>query len=222
MEDRRVDEATDLSLIERLRQGDAAALEPLMDRHAARAYRVAYGITRDHADAEEVVQDAFLTLYRKVESFEGRAALGSWLYRVVTNAALMKRRAKRPEQEVSLDGRLPEFDAGGGRIGDRDFVLADWSQDPEAELLSREMRSLLDRAIATLPGDYRTVLLLRDVEGLSNEAVAEIVGDSVSAVKSRLHRARMALREDVTRALGPERQRGWLRSWGKRLGLWPR
>jgi RNA polymerase sigma-70 factor (ECF subfamily) len=217
-----VDEATDLSLVERVRQGDAAALELLMDRHAARAYRVAYGITRNHADAEEVVQDAFLILYRKAGSFEGRAALGSWLYRVVANAALMKRRGRRPEREISIEERLPRFDEGGARMGDRDFVLADWSQDPEAELLSGETRRILEQSIGALPDDYRAVLLLRDVEGLSSEAVAEIVGISVPAVKSRLHRARMALREDLTRALATESRRDWLRSWGKRLGLWPR
>ncbi len=217
-----MDEATDPDLVTRLQQGDAAALELLMERHAAHAYRVAYGITGDRADAEEVVQDAFLAMYRKAATFEGRAALSTWLYRVVTNAALMKRRGRRREVEVSLDARLPRFHEDGSRAGDMSVLTADWSQNPETELLSRETRGMLSRAIDALPDAYRTVLLLRDIEALSNDEVAEIVGESVAAVKSRLHRARMALREELNRSLGPQEQRGWLQEFGKRLGLWKR
>ncbi|MBI4842637.1 MAG: sigma-70 family RNA polymerase sigma factor [candidate division NC10 bacterium] len=202
-----VETEADLTLVERLRSGDAAALEPLVERYASRVYRLAYGITRNEADAEEVVQDVFLTVFRKIHTFEGRAALGSWIYRVTTNAALIKRRGQRTEREVSLESQLPAFLPDGHRAGDRDFLLADWSQTPEADLLSRETRAILDRAIDALPAQYRAVLVLRDVEGLSSEEVAEAVGDSVAAVKSRLHRARLVLREELTRHLGP-RQRG--------------
>ncbi|MBI4735463.1 MAG: sigma-70 family RNA polymerase sigma factor [candidate division NC10 bacterium] len=202
-----VETEADLTLVERLRSGDAASLEPLVERYASRVYRLAYGITRNEADAEEVVQDVFLTVFRKIHTFEGRAALGSWIYRVTTNAALIKRRGQRTEREVSLESQLPAFLPDGHRAGDRDFLLADWSQTPEADLLSRETRAILDRAIDALPAQYRAVLVLRDVEGLSSEEVAEAVGDSVAAVKSRLHRARLVLREELTRHLGP-RQRG--------------
>ncbi|MBI2455208.1 MAG: sigma-70 family RNA polymerase sigma factor [candidate division NC10 bacterium] len=202
-----VETEVDLTLVERLRSGDAAALEPLMERYASRIYRLAYGITRNEADAEEVVQDVFLTIFRKIHTFEGRAALGSWIYRVTTNAALIKRRGQRTEREVSLDSRLPAFLPDGHRAGDSALGGADWSQTPEADLLSRETRAILDRAIDALPAQYRAVLVLRDVEGLSNEEVAEAVGDSVAAVKSRVHRARLVLREGLTRHLGP-RQRG--------------
>src|SRR5712691_310408 len=181
------DEA-DLSLLERLRAGDANALDVLMGQYSARVYRLAYGITRSAGDAEEVVQDVFLTICRKSESFEGRAALGSWIYRITTNAALNKRRGKRQEVETSLEEQLPSFKADGHREGARAYVLADWSQNPERDLLS---------------GETRAVLVLRDVEELSNEEVAEVTGESVPSVKSRLHRARMALREQLTRHLGP-------------------
>ena len=193
----------DLRLVERLRGGDAAALETLMERYASRVYRLAQGITRNEADAQEVVQDVFLTVFRKIHTFEGRAALGSWIYRVAANAALIKRRGKRAEVEVSFDSELPTFLPDGHRAGAPAFVLADWSQTPEAELLSRETREILNQAIDALPDRYRTVLVLRDIEGLSNEEVAEVVGESVAAVKSRLHRARMALRERLTRHLSP-------------------
>jgi RNA polymerase sigma-70 factor, ECF subfamily len=193
----------DTALVERLRARDAGALEILMERHGSRLYRVAFGITRNHAEAEEVVQDVFLTLFRKVDGFDGRAALGTWLYRVATNAALIKRRGKRAELETSLEECLPTFRADGHREGDRAWVVADWSQSPESELLTGEARKILDEALDRLPEHYRALLVLRDVEELSNEEVAEALGESVSTVKSRLHRARMALREILTRRLGP-------------------
>ena len=176
----------DLGLVARLRAGDPAALEPLMDRYATRVYRVAYGITRSEADA-----------------FEGRSALGTWIYRVATNAALMRRRGKRHQVEVMLEDALPTFLEDGHRAGDRSYVLADWSDTPEEELLSRETRAVVSRALGALPDHYRAVLVLRDVEGLSSEETAAALGESVASVKSRLHRARMALREVLTRHFRP-------------------
>jgi RNA polymerase sigma-70 factor (ECF subfamily) len=199
-----MDTESEAQLIQRLRARDASALEVLMERHAARLYRLAYGITRNDADAEEVVQDAFLALFRKIDGFEGRAALGSWLYRVTTNAALIKHRGKRAQLEVSLEEQLPTYLADGHREGDRSFLLADWSETPEETLLNGEARKTLERALDSLPDHYRAVVVLREVEGLDNEEVAKILGESVPTVKSRLHRARMALREALTRALGPQ------------------
>ena len=199
-----MDTESEAQLIQRLRARDASALEVLMERHAGRLYRVAYGITRNDADAEEVVQDAFLALFRKIDGFEGRAALGSWLYRVTTNAALIKHRGKRAQLEVSLEEQLPTYLADGHREGDRSFLLADWSETPEETLLNGEASKTLERALDRLPDHYRAVVVLREVEGLDNEEVAKILGESVPTVKSRLHRARMALREELTRALGPQ------------------
>jgi RNA polymerase sigma-70 factor (ECF subfamily) len=194
--------ATVHALLDRVRAQDASALEALMERYSARIYRVAFGITRNHAEAEEVVQDVFLTLFRKAESFEGRAALGTWLYRVAANAALIKRRGKRIEVEVSLEEYLPTYKADGHREGDRSFLVADWTQNPERDLLSGEARAILDESLDLLPEHYRAVLVLRDVEELTNEEVAEALGEAVPAIKSRLHRARMMLREILTRRLG--------------------
>ncbi len=198
-----MDRETELTLIGRLRAGDQTALESLMEQYASRVYRLAYGITRNAGDAEEVVQDAFLTLFQKIHTFEERAALGSWLYRVATNAALMKRRGQRGDREVSLESRLPKFLDNGRRAGDQTLMMADWSQNPEATLLSRETQAIVNQAIDALAEPYRAVLLLRDIEGLSNEEVAEILGESVAAVKSRVHRGRMAFREELTRQFGP-------------------
>jgi RNA polymerase sigma-70 factor (ECF subfamily) len=189
---------TEAALIARLRRRDTEALEILMERHAARVYRVAFGITRNDADAEEVVQDVFLSLFEKIAAFEERAALGTWLYRVATNTALLRRRGKRLELEVSLEDQLPTFRDDGHRAGERSFLLADWSAGAEDGLLSDETQALVRRAIDMLPPHYRAVVMLRDVEELSNEETAEILGEAVSSVKSRLHRARMVLREQLT------------------------
>jgi len=196
----RVGSEAETALLQRLRAGDGRALEDLMVRYSSRLYRVAFGITRNARDAEEVLQDVFLTLFRKVDTFEQRAALGTWLYRVTTNTALNKRRGLAVTSEVALDDMLPTFLADGHRAGDRSYVLADWSRTPEQELMAGEALEVLDRALAVLPARYRAVLVLRDVEEMSGEETAAALGESVTSVKSRLHRARMALRESITRS----------------------
>ena len=143
----------------------------------------------------------FLQMINKGADFEGRAAL-SRIHRITTNLSLNKRRGKRRELETSLDELLPTFLPDGHRAGDRALLVADWSETPDRALLSGESRRVLEAAIDRLPEHYRAVLVLRDIEELSNEEVAQIVGDSVAAVKTRLHRARMALRELLTRHLG--------------------
>jgi RNA polymerase sigma-70 factor (ECF subfamily) len=188
----------DADLVDRLRRGDVAALDTLMARFAGKAFRIAFGITRNAADAEEVVSDVFATIVRKADTFQGRSALSTWIHRITTNAALNKRRGKRHEVEVPLDADLPTYTADGHRAGDRAFLCADWSQRPDEVLRSKEVRARLDAALGRLPAAYRTVVVLRDVEGLSSEEVAEVIGESVAAVKSRLHRARMALREQMS------------------------
>ena len=190
---------SDQELLALLRCGEPTALEVLADRYGGRIYRLAFGVTRNQGDAEEVLQDVLLTLARKGASFEGRSALASWIYRITTNAALNKRRGKRLQVESPLEDLLPTFKSDGHRAGDRAFLLADWSRSPEEGCLAGERRRILERAIDALPEHYRAVLVLRDVEELSNEDVAEILEESVPSVKSRLHRARMVLREQLTR-----------------------
>ena len=190
----------DADLVAGLRRADPAAVERLMARFGDKAFRLAQGITRNTADAEEVVQDVLLAITQKIGAFQGGSALWTWIYRITTNAALNKRRGKWRELEVPLEFDLPTWKPDGHREGDRAFLLADWSERPDEVLLSKEGRAWLEAALARLPDDYRAVIVLRDVEGLSNEEAAEAVGDSVASVKSRLHRARMALREQLTRA----------------------
>lgn len=192
----------DVPLVERLRAGDEDALAALMERFSGAMYRLAFGITRNHADAEEVVQDVFLTVLRTARGFEGRSGLASWIYRITTNTALNKRRGKWRALETSLEEVLPRFTDDGHREGDPGLLVADWSVTPERELLRGEAREVLERALDALPAHYRAVLVLRDVAELSNGEVAAMIDETVATAKSRLHRARMALREVLTRRLG--------------------
>ena len=190
-----MDSTSDDALLARLARGEASAVETLMERYGGRCYRLAFGVVRNAADAEEIVQDVFLNVMRKHASFEGRSALGSWIHRITVNTALNKRRGKRSEVEIPLEDYLPTFKPDGHREGERALLVADWSQSPDHELTSAEIRRVVREGIELLPPPYRAILVMRDVEELSNEETAEALGETVAAVKSRLHRARMALRE---------------------------
>lgn len=182
----------DRHLVELLRRRDPTAVEHLVAAYGDRAYRLAARITQSEQDAEEVAQDAFWTVARKIDTFRGEAAFGSWFYRIVANAAYQKLRgrASRPT-EVSLDEVLPFFD-DHGRHGE---PVADWSVGVEDPSLQAELRVVLSAAIDQLPAAYRTVLLLRDVEGLSHREIGEALAMSVANVKIRVHRARLFLRK---------------------------
>lgn len=181
----------DAELVERLKRGEMEAFETLLARYQGKVYRLAMNLTRNPEDAEEVTQDVFLSVYRKIGTFDGRAAFSTWLYRVAANAALMKLRGRRPEPHLPIEEGGPTFAADGSFAR----PVADWSHLPEDHLLAAESRQVLGQAIEALPPDYKAVVVLRDIEGLSNQEVAETVGTTVLAVKSRLHRARLALRE---------------------------
>src|SRR5438876_4085754 len=188
----------DLALLEALRRHESTAAERLLTTYGERAYRLAVGITGNDQDAEEVVQDALWTVVRKIDTFRGESAFGSWLYRIVANAAYQKLRGWRSRgRERSLDEVLPSFDAQGRHVG----PVADWSarvDDPSAQT---ELRMALTSAIDELHPVSRTVLVLRDVEGLSNLEIAEALSLSVPIVKSRVHRARLFLRKQLGDAM---------------------
>lgn len=153
-------------------------------------YRLALGITRNSADAEEVCQDVFLNAFKKIEGFEGKSSLGTWLYRIATNAALMKIRGKSSSAEVPWDDILPRFSEEGSHL----TPVPDWSKDPEAALLQTELRTVLRRALEELPSEYRAAVVLRDVEGLPTDEAAKALDLTVPALKARLHRGRLFLR----------------------------
>ena len=184
----------DAALVEALRREDPEAPELLVETYGDRVYRLALRITGSNEDAEEVAQDALWTAARKVSTFKGEAAFGSWLYRIAANAAYQKLRTRKAKaHEIAMDDVLPAFDEAG-----RHFEpMADWSERVDEQALQGELRRVLGAAIDELPPDYRTALVMHDVEGLSNPDIAEALGISLPAVKSRVHRSRLFVRKQL-------------------------
>src|SRR5687767_789500 len=189
----------DAELVEALRRQEPDAAERLVERFGERVYRLTMRITGSKEDAEEAVQDALWTAARKIASFKGESAFGSWLYRITANAAYQKLRTRRAKaKEIALDDVLPALDDDG-----RHFEpMADWSSRVDEQALTGELREVLQRAIDNLPADYRTALVMHDVEGLSNPDIAETLGISLPAVKSRVHRSRLFVRKELSDYLG--------------------
>jgi RNA polymerase sigma-70 factor (ECF subfamily) len=196
-------ETSDKELVARAQQGDGVAFAELVERHQRQLFRLALRMTGSEADAQEVLQEAFLNAYQKLPLFRGEAQFSSWLYRIAANSALMRLRRKRrapdtvPDEPIELSA--PRFNEGGGFEAP---PRSDWSQRADEKLESRELGAAIDKAVGELPDDYRTVFLLKDVDGLSNEEIAHALELSVPAVKSRLHRARLALRDKLGEFFG--------------------
>lgn len=191
----------DLELVEKARRRDVAAFEQLVARYRSKVYGLALRMMQDASDAEEVMQETFLSAWQNLPGFRGESAVGSWLYRICANFALMRLRRKKVEAESEpkpdqANGSLPEprFDSEGSLMTMPSY---DWSRGTEEKALDHELRRAIESATARLPEDHRAVFLLKDVEGLSYEEIAEATGSTVPAVKSRLHRARLALREAI-------------------------
>ncbi len=183
---------SDSELIERFKKGEKQVLDELLKRYYSRVYRLAYGILRNPQDAEEVIQEVFLRVFQKLDEFKGESSFSSWLYRVAVNTTYMKLRDKKGASMISLN----EI----GKLIDEQMVKSgssQWIARPDDELLTEEALKIISDAIEQLPDDFKTVLILRDVEGLSTEEVGKILGLTVPAVKSRLHRARLFLRKKL-------------------------
>jgi len=188
----------DAGLVEALRRHDADAPEALVAAYGDKVYRLAIRITSNEQDAEEVVQDALWTAARKIDTFKGESAFGSWLYRITANAAYQKLRGRQSKKsEVSWDALAPWFDDQGHHVE----PVGDWSAKVEEPALQTELRTVLTTAINDLPDDYRTAFVLHDVEGLSNPEIAETLHISLPAVKSRVHRSRLFLRQRLAEYL---------------------
>jgi len=198
----------DWSLIDALRRREPTAAERLVSTYGDPAYRLAIRITGNAQDAEEVVQDAFWSVVRKIDSFRGAAAFGSWFYRIVANAAYdTRRRGHGRHRDRSLAEASPVFDENGRH---REAV-ADWSARLDNPSVESELRLLLT-AIDELPLEYRAVVVLHDVEGLSHREIGEVLGITVACAKTRVHRARLFLRQQLAgyMAPGPGRARSSL------------
>ncbi len=186
----------DLTLVDRSLKGDFDAFSQIVLRYQDRAHRLAWSMTRDESDAQDVVQEAFLNIYRKLDTFEGDAQFSSWLYKVVVNAALMRLRKNRRKQEVSLDEIPPTVE-----IDEFAVDVPQWRFRSDLVLENLELRNKILDAIDELDPKYQVVFILKEVEGLSLQEISETLEISLPAVKSRLHRARIFLQTSLERYL---------------------
>lgn len=189
----------DALLLAKAKSGDQKAFAQLVRQYEQMVYSFSFKVCRDKDQAEETLQDTFVNVFRKLNQFDGKAKFSTWLYSIVTNNCMMKRRKTKLEQaSVSVEEpTMPRHNhqqEGEEKIGN---ILQDWSNTPLDDVMNKELRELLDKAILKLPLDYRLVFLLRDVEGQSAEETAAIMKLTVPAVKSRLRRARVFLREQL-------------------------
>lgn len=179
--------------LEALRAGDRAEFSKMVEAYSGKLYRLALKMLNHPQDAEDILQETFIKAFRHIKNFDGRSSLSTWLYRIATNEALMFLRRKNP-QVVSIDAP----DSNGDEDDQEPLNIVDWCCIPEQELLSDESRAYLDQAIARLPANLRSVFVLRDIENLSTLEAAEVLGLTETALKTRLSRARLRLREDLT------------------------
>ena len=183
----------DVALVAAAKKGDEAAFEKLVRQYDRQIFRVAQHITQNREDAEDIVQDVFLKAYTKLEQFQGNSKFSTWLVRIAVNESLMRLRKRKTSKTVSMN---EDVQTEEGSIP-RDF--AEWRPNPEQLYGQSELSEILQKTIQGLPPGFRTVFTLRDVENLSTEETAEALGLSVPAVKSRLLRARLQLRERLSR-----------------------
>jgi RNA polymerase sigma-70 factor (ECF subfamily) len=180
-------------LVNAARGGDIGSFEKLVKRYDRNVFRIAQHITQNREDAEDVVQDAFLKAYQNLGQFQGQSKFYTWLVRIAVNEALMRLRRRRPERMISLDEDVKTEEDSMPR------EVADWSPNPEQQYSQGELKEILGKTIQGLPAGFRMVFVLRDVEGLSTEETAAALELSVPAVKSRLLRARLQLRERLNK-----------------------
>ena len=181
------------ALVDRARSGDASAFTELVNKYARKIFRLAKHITQNDEDAEDVLQESFMKAYSNLDSFQGQSKFYTWLVRIAVNEALMKLRKRKSDKTVSLDEPHETEEDTVTR------EIAVWEDDPERKYSREELRGILGRAVESLKPAFRTVFVLRDIEELSTEETAEALGISIPAVKSRLLRARLQLRERLTR-----------------------
>ena len=191
-------EAESRVLIERLQAGQVDAFESLFERYSSRIYRQAMQFLGNEAEAEEVMQEVFLALYEKAQTFRGEAAVSTWLYRLAANAAISRLRRRSRQREVSLEAHAPQFADDGHH---RERPVVDWSHDIEGAMLREESRQQLRDAIEQLRPMDKAVVVLVDLEELPQREAAAILGLSLAAIKARLHRARLFLRSRLAASL---------------------
>ncbi len=197
-------EPSDLDLVRGIKSGNEDAFEQMVERYHARVYSLSYGVLRNAEDAEEATQDTFLTLYRKIGTFDESKKFFSWFYRVALNQAYSRARRRRPTTAVPIEDYLPRF-SSDGHIASPE--LPDWSASIEDGAIARELAGRAGEFMADLPPAYRDVIWMYDVEEMSSSDIAETLEISFPALKSRLHRARLYVRQrlaEISQAPAPE------------------
>ena len=189
-EDKEVEEA----LVREFQAGNLEAYDKIADIYQKKIYGLSFNLTRNQMDAQDVTQEVLLTLFRKINMFQGKSAFSSWVYRITLNASYMKLRSKKKEPNISIDELMPSFNGAGFQ----QEKIQDWSENTESLMFTNETRDVINKAVDLLPEKEKVVFLLRDVEGLSTEKTGEILDLTVPAVKSRLHRARLFLRKKLS------------------------
>ena len=191
---------SDESLINLIAEfGSEEALALILNRYRERIYRTALKVTNNHNDAEDVVQEVSLTIYRKAHSFRTDSKFSTWLYRLVTNEAISRLRKIKRERTVSLDDYMPRFEDDGHHA---ERPVIDWSQEVEKKVAEKEIQMIIEKAMEQLSPTDRTIVVLSEIEELTNPEIGKVLGLSVLAVKGRLHRARMFLRTKLAVQLG--------------------
>ena len=186
------------ALVQELQGGNLEAFDKIVELYQKKIYALSFNLTRNAMDAQDVTQEVLLTLFRKINTFQGKSAFSSWVYRITLNASYMKLRSKKKDQSISLDDLLPTYNGAGFQ----QEKIQDWSENTESLLFTNETKSVIKKATDQLPEKEKVVFLLRDVEGLSTEKVSEILELTIPAVKSRLHRARLFLRKKLSNYFG--------------------
>jgi RNA polymerase sigma-70 factor, ECF subfamily len=191
-----LDREKEIELTRRLLRGDTTAFEPFIEHFRAKIFRYTWLMCGQREDAEEVAQETLLKIFQNFGQLHEPERVRPWIFRIAKNECLMKRRRSvfAPDRELSLDQFMPAKKDQAGQVR---IEIADWSGVPDDRVLQAEMKEVLGRAIGELPESYRSVILLRDLEELSTKEAAQILGLSIDLVKTRLHRARLALREKL-------------------------
>lgn len=181
----------DIELVKEMKAGKPEAFEEMVRRHQKKIYGLAYGLTHNQSDAEDITQEVFLKVCNKINTFLGKSAFSSWIYRIALNVSFMKLKSRKKNQQIPLDDILPKYQEDGFHVGS----INDWSKKADDILLSIESKKIIQMAINKLPEKEKVVFVLRDIEGLPTEKVCSILDISAPAVKSRLHRSRLFLRK---------------------------
>lgn len=181
-------------LVREFKEGNLEAYDKIVERYQKKIYGLSFNLCRNQMDAQDVTQEVLLTLFRKIETFQGKSAFSSWVYRITLNATYMRLRSKKKEPNVSIDDLMPSLNGAGYQ----QEKIQDWSEDTESLLFDNETRETIQKAVDLLPEKEKVVFILRDVEGLSTEKVSGILDLTIPAVKSRLHRARLFLRKKLS------------------------